>query len=482
MAERKKVQRIKPKKRSSSKKTVPSGQKITKSNTDNIKMSRESTYSKQNELPKQKKTVSKKENYVKKTNKTLPKNQTSEFSDNAYGNVKRKKDYFFSGEYTPKNTFSVIKGNKPVLQKKRIISVCITLIVLLSVFIFCVTSPTGPIERITNAFSLIGGGELPTTLSGTNVLSFKTSNQKAYALTNSHLCGYTYSGKEFLEIQHGFSNPVLETSKERVLIYNRESNKFIIANNSNTVFEQTVDQTIFCADISDNSSVVFVTASPTYAAQITVYNKNMKQYYTWYLAEGLVSDITLSDNGKYIAVSTLTISGGQFVSKVYCLDTDEKEPIFTKELSDESVLTVESISSACFAYISNKNVTFLNWKSGEKISDSSGFLSPSYFDIQDGYILTTFSEANRFDIVLYNKSGEKKHQLVFNGIIDDISVFDELIYILSGSQIHILDFSGDVKEIINLESKPDYILGVEKGIISINNISVDLVSHSLDRE
>ena len=96
--------------------------------------------------------------------------------------------------------------------------------------------------------------------------------------------------------------------------------------------------------------------------------------------------------------------------------------------------------------------------------------------------MTTFSEANRFDIVLYNKSGEKKHQLVFNGIIDDISVFDELIYILSGSQIHILDFSGDVKEIINLESKPDYILGVEKGIISINNISVDLVSHSLDRE
>ena len=57
MAERKKVQRIKPKKRSSSKKTVPSGQKIAKSTTDNIKMSRESTYSKQNELPKQKKTV-----------------------------------------------------------------------------------------------------------------------------------------------------------------------------------------------------------------------------------------------------------------------------------------------------------------------------------------------------------------------------------------------------------------------------------------
>lgn len=482
MAERKKVQRIKPKKRSSPKKAAPTSRKITISNTDNIEMSREATYSKQNELPKQKKSVSKTNNNIKKTNKPAKKTQTYEFSNNSYSNVKRKKDYTSSGEHTPKNTFSVVKGNKPALQKKRLISVCVTFIVLLSVFIFCVTSPTGPIERITNAFSLIGGGELPTTLSGTNVLSFKNSNQKAYALTNSHLCGYTYSGKEFLEIQHGFSNPVLETSKERVLVYNRESNKFIIANNSNTVFEQTVDQTIFCADIADNGSVVFVTASPTYAAQITVYNKNMKQYYTWYLAEGLVTDITLSDNGRYIAVSTLNISGGLFVSKVYCLDTEEQEPIFTKELSDESVLTVESISSACFAYISNKNITFLNWKSGEKISDSSGFLSPSYFDIQDGYILTTFSEANRFDIVLYNKSGEKKHQLVFNGIIDDISVFDELIYILSGSQIHILDFSGDVKEIINLESKPDYILGVEKGIISINNISVDLISHSLDKE
>ena len=475
MAERKKVQQIKTRKISNPrKKSALKKQKVI--NTENIEMSVEA------KVNSQKNPTSKKGNHAKKTPKPTNKSHNLEFTNATYNNTKRKNDYTFSKQNTAKNTFSVVKGNKIALQKKRVVSICVIFIVILSVLIFCLTSSTGPIERITNALALVGNGELPTILPGTNVVSFKTVNQKAYALTNSHLCGYTYSGKKFLEVQHGFSNPVLETSKERILIYNRESNKFIIANNSNTVFEQSLEQTIFCADIADNGSVAFVTDSPTYAAQVTVYNKNMKQYYSWYLADGLVTDIALSPSGKYITVSALKINGGLFVSEIYCLDTDKAEPIFTKELKDLSVLSMESISSSCFAYISNKNVTFLNWKSGEKISDSSEFLSPSYFDVKDGYILATFGEANRSNIVLYNKSGENKHQLVFNGIIDDISVFEEQIYVLSGSQIHILDFLGDVKEIINLESKPDYILGAAKGIISINNISVDLVPYDNKKE
>lgn len=374
-----------------------------------------------------------------------------------------------------KNTgFSVIYGKKGEIKKNRLITLCVSFITVFSILIFCFTSPTGPVERITNAFELMGSGEYPNILSGTKTFALQTVNNKAFALTNSHLCGFTFSGKSFLQLQHNFSNPVLDISSERTLLYNRESNKFIISNNSGVIFEQNLEQPIFCADISNNGCVAFACESASYSAQILVFDKNMKQFYTWYLADGLVSDVSVSNNGQYVAVAVLKVKNGEILSQIYCLSTDEKEPVFTKELADETVLQIESISSSNFVYTTDKKVSFVKWKTGEEVNNT--FSSPSYFKNISKFTLALFGEANHSDIVLFNSSGEIKHHFEFNGIIDDVSVFDNIIYILSGNKVTYFDFNNPDKKTINLSNSVDFILGAQNGFIKINNINIDFVT------
>ena len=411
--------------------------------------------------------------------------ETSKPQKNSYNSNTKNKVYKKQPQNTTKknqnknlkknNGFSVIRGNKGEIQKKKLVALCVTLVVILSVLIFTLTSPTGPIERITNGLETMGSGDFSDALSGTKTISFQSKNNKAYVLTNSHLCGYTLSGKNFLQVQHNFSNPVLDVSEERTLIYNRESNKFIVANNSGIVFEENLENSIYCGDISYNGSVAFACESASYSAQILVFNNNMKQYYTWYLADGLVSDIAVSNNGKYVAVAVLKVQNGVFLTQIYCLKTDEKEPIFIKELNDETVLNIESVSSSKFAYTSNKKVSFLEWKTGEEVNKNN-FNAPSYFSNVSNYYLALYGETNHSDIVLFNSSGEVKHQFEFNGIIDDVSVFDKYVFILSGNKVTFFDFYDSKKETINLDGKVDSILGIKEGVLTLNNVNMKVVN------
>ncbi len=464
MADRKKVQKIRTKrvnksnvyKNKANKKAQPIDMKPQK----NKPIKKSST----TDEPSQKKTYSNRK-------ETLNYRGNSNVSKNSKEKIGYKKQV----------PFSVIYGKKGEIKKKNLITICVSFIIILSILIFCLTSPTGPIERITNSFETFGSGEFSTLLSGIQPLAFQTVNNKAFVLTNSHLCGYTLTGKNFLQLQHNFSNPVLDVSEERTLLYNRESNRILIANNSGLIFDQNLEKSVFCGDISYNGSVAFACESASYSAQILVFDKNMKQYYTWYLADGLVSDIAISNNGKYVAVAVLKVKDGAFISNIYCLDTDEKEPIFTKELVGETVLRIESVSRSNFAFISDKMVSFVKWKNGEetKISD---FGVPSYFNNISNYHLAIFGETNHSDIVLFNSSGEVKHKFEFNGIIDDISIFDKNIYVLSGNKITYFDFYNPERKTLNLDGSADYILGVNDGVVTLDNTTMNFVPAAPDNQ
>jgi hypothetical protein len=278
-----------------------------------------------------------------------------------------------------------------------------------------------------------------------------------------------------LQIQHNFSNPVLSVSKERTLIYNRESNKFLISNNSGILFEQNLEKPIYCADISNNGSVAFACESASYSAQVLVFDKNMKQYYTWYLADGLISDISLSNNGEYLAVAVLMVKNGAYYTKIYCLDTDEKNPVFVKELPDEAIYNLDCVSSANFVYTSNKKISFLKWKTGEVVN-SNNYNAPSYFNKESKFNLAVYGEANHSDIVLYNSSVEIKNQFEYNGIIDNISVFDDTVFVLTGNKIIYFDFETKNQKTLNLENNFKYILGVNDGVLGIDNTSINYIS------
>lgn len=375
----------------------------------------------------------------------------------------------------PSSELKVVKGNKFKIRKKRMIVAAVSLAVIISVIIFFATSPTGPVERITNAIALMGSGEYPTSLSGTGVVSVKNENDKTFALTNSHLCGFNTSGKRFIEFQHNFSDPVLETASERVLLFNRESAGYMIANNTDVLFENNLPNSIYCADICNSGYTAFVTASASYAAQVTVFSKDMEQVFAWYLAEGLITDVTLSDDGERLAVSVLNANNeGRFISKIYGFNTENEKgtPIFEIDFEDEAALQLENVSDTCFLFRSNKKLVFVNWEDGNFISGNSNLPTPAFYTNYDEGVLAVYGETAHSKIINYDLEGNKLYQIEFNGLVDDISLYDETLYLLSGNQLHIYDKIGKEVKTMTLEQGPSFIMATDGGVLCVDNLKI----------
>lgn len=367
---------------------------------------------------------------------------------------------------------SVVLGNKLKAQRKRLVYYIISLIIIGSVLVFSAVSPTGPIEKITNSFALLGGGKNPASLNGTSVKSVKTANDKIFVLTDSHLDCFTKTGNEFLSYQHNFSNPVLEVSSERSLVYNRESTSFIVANNSDKIFEKNLEFSIFCADISDSGSVAFATKSSGYAAQVQVFAKNMKQTFSWYLVDGLISDIALSNNGKYLAVSVLKVNNGAFNSSIYCFKTDSEQPIFTIEKTKEPIVSLETISKNYFSFVSQNGVSFVNFKNGTVQKDDADASLPTYLKADKKGALAVFGNTSNVEIVRFNKKGEKVFEFVHNGLIDDIAYSNGIVYIMRSNSIFSYDTEGNEIKTVVLEQKPQHIVSIDKKVFVVDNLNL----------
>ncbi len=373
-----------------------------------------------------------------------------------------------------KNTLSspqltLLLGNKPAVRRKRLITAVIFLVVIGVIVAFCAVSPTGPFEKIVNSVAMFGGGKFPASVTGNEANRLIFHHGKISSLSNSHMTVWNRSGKELLNVQHNFSNPVLEVSKERSLIYNRESTGLLVTNNVDVLWEENVKHPIFTADIADNGSVAVVTKSSGYAAQVQVFSKNKKQKFIWYLVDGLISDVVLSDNGKYLAVSVIRVKEGRFSSQIYGFHLRKEDPIFSLEKKDLSIISLEAISNNSFAAVSNESLSFLSFKNGSETPVMQGEGAPTFFRVNSEGIYGVWNKAARSKIVQFNVKGQPTAQIEYNGLMDDIAVTKKTISILRSNQV--ITYLWDNTEISNLllEQKPQFIVSNGKYVFCMDN-------------
>ena len=472
MAERKKVKQINPKQRvkykphvNSVKTNVAKGGSHSKADIKKtvktpaskpIKMAPEKHKNAVNKTAEIKNTVAQPKRYVSNTPKTIP--NTS------------KRPYKPATNKPPVSKKTL--GNKLKQQRKRLVYYIITVLIVGFVLSFCAASPTGPIERITNSIALWGGGDNPAKFNGANVVSAKTDNEKVFVLSDTHLDCFAKNGNQFLSYQHNFSSPVLEVSKERSLLYNRESTSFIVANNSHKIFEKNLEFSIYTADISDAGNIAFATKSSGYAAQVQVFSKKMKQVFSWYLVDGLISDITLSNNGQYLAISVLKVSGGEFNSVVHCFKIDSEEPLFTLERKGEAIVSLETVSKRMFSYVSQQGISFVDFKKGtiKNIADYDSM--PTFFKVDNKGALAAFGNTSNVNIVHFNKKGDIDFEFDYNGLIDDISYSDGVVNIIRSNSIFSYDITGKEIKTVSTPQKPHYILSVDKKAFVVDNLNL----------
>jgi len=343
-------------------------------------------------------------------------------------------------------SLNVVKGKKLERIRKVRLSFLIIALIVAILIILSLALPVGIAESANNLLAQIGTGSYPYELYGTETLNAISSGNYYYVLTDTNLNICSNNGKRILTASHGFSNPVLKTSSSRALLFEQGGNNLFITNLKKTVNERTFENKILNADISRCASYVVATASDGYASVVSVYNKKDELLYEWYSAEESVNNVTISANGKKIAVTTISAVGGKLSSKLYVFEFDSPNPVFTFDYGDKLIYTLNSYSRSGFYVITSEGLSYITWSKYKKTDYTNDLELSMFRNSSNGTVLVYNRTSNKSDnhIVVFSSKGEKISEFDFEGDLSDIQISRNHIYCISDTVISLFSKEGEL--------------------------------------
>ena len=131
-------------------------------------------------------------------------------------------------------------------------------------------------------------------------------------------------GSEIFSAYLPYSNPVVETSSRRALIYDMGGYNLTVVSRNSEVYSKKLENQILFAEIGKDGNIAVVTSTDRYTSYLTIYDKNGNEIFHW--ADGnLITSVCLEDSGSGCIISSVYALGGSFKSVVFVLDFSQTE-------------------------------------------------------------------------------------------------------------------------------------------------------------
>lgn len=283
------------------------------------------------------------------------------------------------------------------------------------------------------------------------------------------------SANEVFSLQLNSADSKVVTKNGRALIYSNSSNDVILQSKTEKLGEITEEGAIVAAGLSNNG--YFATSYATEANQsvLTVYNNRFKKVFQWNCSQERIADISLSSNGKKLAVTAVGAENAEIYSRLIVFDINSAEPLVDNKYSGTLILRVVfTASDKIIAAGDNRTVVITS--EGEQV-DELVYPEDSIFAVcsdDSGNTVVFFKEfgGSRTGIVRFSSSGKKTCSVVIEGIPDCVTAYGGKIAIANSQEVTVYSSSG--KETRSFETKniPSEIFCCSGEIYTVENGSV----------
>ena len=385
---------------------------------------------------------------------------------------KTKKQYNFN---IPK--FNIIEGKKFDKVKKNATSISVIICLACIYLIVCVFHPVGLVEYLTHCYARIGSGKgYEISISGGETLNTVQKSNYYYILSDNNMEVYNNSGRNIFNIGHGFSRPVLKTGDTRFLLYSQGEKVLKVHTFNGLHHTYNMDNAILTANISKNGTVAIATKTEGYESKVVVYNKNNKKLYEWFSSDETVTAVCLNDNAKRLAVATVKVTNGIFVSKIYILKFNSANPVRTFEYNGEIIYNLCNSDNNNIYALFEKRIEFINVLTGNKKENKTDYSLNIAKKIGNSIVTVNTLDANKSEanVFVYSLSGRLKANFKVNSAVSDVSIKNNRLHFLMDSGIVIIDKTGkilskaqcsfDVKNIVALSDRS--VVGISNNLVN----------------
>ena len=361
-------------------------------------------------------------------------------------------------------TFEIEEENgtqvKKAIKRRVILIIIAVLIVLIAVFL-CINhrhlAPMKFSEWVSDSFIRMGSGEgYPYSVNADSVRDIASFNKDSAVLTDASLIILNPSSKEVTNRQLSYSNPVMKTSSDRILVYDIGGNGFSIHNRSSLLFEGTTNYAISVCAIGDYGNFAIATKDEVYSGSVTFYSYKFKETFKWNSGNSYIIDLALSPDGDYGAAVTLNTQSGNAYSTVYIFNF-ETEEVLSYKYENTVISNIAFGKDNQLTLIGDNGITVINALTKEENDEHYGIVgSVSFASCDNGNVIATIAKVYENNNIYTLKYINHKYDTEFSATIEekvyDVYTSQKNCAVLTDTSIYLYNYEGELISTISVKS------------------------------
>lgn len=339
-----------------------------------------------------------------------------------------------------------IKEIRDAMRKKKKIRnirrISIFIILAALVVMVVINRDKFNVESISNwlsgSFNSEKGDEgFPVSMPSGEVLDFSAVSGNLVLTNQTNVFFYSPRGRRLRGIQHSKKNAQTKSAGEYVLVYSAGGEEVSLETHSKTITNLKSEKTVITGEVAKNGNFILATESDVYTSQITVYDKNANAVFRWTPSSGVVTAVSISDDGHYVAAATAYTQGGRIMSGVYLFSISKKDALISQNIEDQMVLSMMCKSSEVTA-ICDSSIMFFKDNGKETVKylfDEKKLISYVPCDKGLAMVFRDVNDPGRSVLTIISQKGEVKAETGISETATDICAADENVYVSTAEKI-----------------------------------------------
>ena len=353
-----------------------------------------------------------------------------------------------------------LKDEKKLNKKKLIIASVIIAIIMFVAIITSIYIANSSFRKFMDTYILaknVKEESLPyIELDETQTTHAYAFDKYIVVLDKNKLSAYNAYTEAVAEFQVNISNPVFCSADNYLVIAEQNSKKAYLMRGTQMVWEKDVDGNISRITVNNSGYVSVIVGGTTYKSVIITYDNNGKELFKTYLSNTIATNLTISNDNKYLSFIEIDTSGALINCKIKTISINEARTsptnsiLYTYEIGldilaiDLKYQNKDKLLCMCdnsiYLLSEGRSTKLVEFKNGiSKISFSGINLDSDIYKIEE-IIYGPLNQASNLEII--DTENNKVKLYTIDGIAKNVCSSENVVAANLGTEVYFVGKNG----------------------------------------
>ena len=335
--------------------------------------------------------------------------------------------------------------NKQTLQKLVFAAkILLTVVVALSL-LFIAARSLGNVtfskaaDYISQSISNLKPGDgYPIEVGSGKVKDMQSMGDCVAVLRDDNVMMLNSTAKKLADYTHSYSKPVMSVCSGRMLLTDRTTGRYFIADTSDILHEDEINTEIYCAVMGKKGNYAFSCGAADASSVVMVYGSDYNKQFTFKCVAEYIIDISLSADGKQLACIGLGAENAALYSKIYIIDIKNQKVINEFRLDGTNLSNVFFSSKDTVIAIGESSYFIIEDGEEKREISFGGNTISSFTPFENGnfsIVLTKYGSIGSGVVALFDSKGDEKFTVELGCDVECISYDGKTVCLVDSDNI-----------------------------------------------